>query len=380
MVAVQTLTDYRKWILFNNSLSDYKELYDLYRAIHDIKESGQSRCMAVQENGLLKYVVESKSMAEKLEVNEEGRRELIAYLVQHYFHTDNVEAWFKEKQGNHDRSVNHSHVTNHSEYGSDGKMLSVKPHRKERRYFNVMLAFSVIVYAVLGLALIMVFIENVVQGLIYLAGIVLIVGCVFLLQWVVKGFLVGLIKGNAVRITEKQYPQVFEIVREQARHLGLKDMPDIYVGDGAFNAFVMRFVGAKVLMLYSPVLETALHGDDSILRFVIGHELGHIKRKHLTTGKWLILARIIPFLSNAYSRGCEYTCDRVGFHFSRKGAIEGILILSTGKEIYSKINVDQFVDDSVNNGSFWMWFSEKFLTHPHVSKRLNEIRKYAERF
>jgi Zn-dependent protease with chaperone function len=140
----------------------------------------------------------------------------------------------------------------------------------------------------------------------------------------------------------------------------------------------MKFARAKVLMLYSQVVETAMTGDDSILRFVIGHELGHIHRKHLTKSRWLIFSIFIPFLNKAYSRGCEYTCDRIGYHFSQKGAIEGVLILATGKEIYSKINVDHFVDDAVNSGSFWMWFSEKFLSHPHTAKRLNELRKYAQ--
>ncbi len=153
-------------------------------------------------------------------------------------------------------------------------------------------------------------------------------------------------------------------------------MPEIFITGGRFNAFVMRFARANYLMLYSEVIETSLKGDFAILIFVIGHELGHIKRKHLTKDLWLFPSNLVPFLKQAYSRGCEYTCDRIGYHFSNRGAVEGILILAIGKEIYSKISIDQFITDSKNEQGFWVWFSEIFLTHPHLAKRIKGIEDY----
>ncbi|MCX2746195.1 M48 family metallopeptidase, partial [Mangrovivirga sp. M17] len=161
--------------------------------------------------------------------------------------------------------------------------------------------------------------------------------------------------------------------------IGLKEIPDIYICHGSFNAFVTKFARKKYLMLYSEVIETALMGDTEVLKFVIGHELGHLKRQHLNKEVWLTPSLLIPFLKQAHSRGCEYTCDRIGHYFSTQGSFEGILILATGKEIFSKINIQRYIDDAHAENGFWVWFSEKFLSHPHIYKRLSAIKNYAEK-
>lgn len=135
----------------------------------------------------------------------------------------------------------------------------------------------------------------------------------------------------------------------------------------------------KYLMLFSQVIETAANGDFEIVKFIVGHELGHLKRKHLSQNIWLAPSSLIPFLRLAHSRACEFTCDRIGYSFSKQGSIEGILILATGKEIHSKINVQQYIEDTRSEKSFWVWLSEKFLSHPFVSKRLSELNEYNNR-
>ena len=76
---------------------------------------------------------------------------------------------------------------------------------------------------------------------------------------------------------------------------------------------------------------------------------------------------------------CEYTCDRVGFNFSPKGAIEGVLVMTVGKEIHSRFNVERHLDNAVQNSGFWTWTSEKFLTHPHMYNRLLQIKAFSEK-
>ena len=80
---------------------------------------------------------------------------------------------------------------------------------------------------------------------------------------------------------------------------------------GAFNAFATRFFGRDFLVLYSDVVD-ALADNPDALNFYIGHEIGHIKRKHLKWSTVLLPASMLPLIGAAYSRAREYTCDRHG--------------------------------------------------------------------
>ena len=44
--------------------------------------------------------------------------------------------------------------------------------------------------------------------------------------------------------------------------------------------------------------------------------------------------------------------------------------LAAGTKLFSKVNVDQFVLQAQSESGFWLWFSEKVSTHPHLVKRL----------
>ena len=105
---------------------------------------------------------------------------------------------------------------------------------------------------------------------------------------------------------------------------------------GLLNAFATRFFGRDFVVIYSDVLELAYSEGDAELAFVICHELAHIKRKHLTRRLLLYPSMLIPFLGAAYSRACEYTCDRFGAHYQPDGALGGLLVLAAGKMLYHK--------------------------------------------
>ena len=117
-------------------------------------------------------------------------------------------------------------------------------------------------------------------------------------------------------------------------------------------------------------------GKDAV-SFIIGHELGHIKRNHVGFLKSMLIlpASFIPFLSGAYSRACEYTCDNFGYSLSPKGATSGLLILAAGKKLYKKIDLSNLINNSRYNHRFASWFAEIFFAHPHLVKRLDVLNK-----
>jgi Zn-dependent protease with chaperone function len=198
---------------------------------------------------------------------------------------------------------------------------------------------------------------------------------ILLFLLVQRGLLIGWIRGNAVRITEKQFPDIFEMLRKESARLRMKRVPELYVmqAGGALNAFATRFVGRNYVVLFSDIMETAYEKGPAALSFIIGHELGHIKRRHLLKSTLLLPSIFVPFLEWAYSRACEYTCDNIGKALSPAGANDGMLILAVGKQLYRKVNLSEYVTQLKSAGGFWVWFAEKFSTHPHLPKRLHNL-------
>jgi len=139
---------------------------------------------------------------------------------------------------------------------------------------------------------------------------------------------------------------------------------------GVLNAFATRFVGTNYIVIYSDVLAAAYEQDIEVVEFIIGHEMGHIKRKHITKRLLLLPGALVPFLGSAYSRACEYTCDRIGFALCPEGARPGMLLLAAGRGLSKKINISAYTEQIETEDGFIKWMSEKFASHPNLTKRV----------
>ena len=112
---------------------------------------------------------------------------------------------------------------------------------------------------------------------------------------------------------------------------------------------------------------------EGAVSFIVAHELGHVWRRHLRH-RWLIApARIIPYLGAAYSRACEYTCDRVGAFCRPDGAIDGLVALAAGVDVYGHVEVAEFAAQSTEDAGFWVRRAELMSTHPRLLKRVGAL-------
>jgi len=77
-------------------------------------------------------------------------------------------------------------------------------------------------------------------------------------------------------------------------------------GDGVLNAFATRFARKNFVVIYSDIFEMAYQEEKDAVSFIIGHELGHLKRRHVSNWRLFLTlpARFIPLLYKAYSRAC----------------------------------------------------------------------------
>jgi Zn-dependent protease with chaperone function len=246
---------------------------------------------------------------------------------------------------------------------------SYQVHYKEERYFRIKLFFTVLFYAVLGYGLYIGVAWLDFKILFFIGFYIALIALILLFR---MGLLVGYLRGNAIKITKEQFPDIYRIAESQSSALGLTKVPEIYLleAGGLLNAFATRFLGRNYVILYSDIFEEAYENNLESLEFIIGHELGHIKRNHINKELLLLPSAFVPFLSWAYSRGCEYTCDSIGAALSPKGATTGLLLLASGKKLYNKVNVKTFTQQNITEGGFWAWFAEKISTHPKLTKRV----------
>ncbi|MBL4715254.1 MAG: peptidase M48 [Flavobacteriales bacterium] len=247
--------------------------------------------------------------------------------------------------------------------------LSYQVHSKEGFYYSIKFIISIIFYiglfSYLGIGIAGNDMMMVLPVIVY----ALFFGLILLFR---MGIIIGYIKGNAIKISEKQFPEIQEIAEKQSKLLELTKVPDIYVlqAGGLLNAFAARFLGTNYIIIFADILEEAYEENQEAVEFIIGHELGHIKRKHIIKNILLFPSMIVPFLSSAYSRACEYTCDNIGASLSPLGVRNGLILLASGKKLYNKVNFEKFIEQKDTERGFWPWFAEKISSHPKLTKRL----------
>lgn len=198
-----------------------------------------------------------------------------------------------------------------------------------------------------------------------------------LIGWFAHGVALGRVRGNAVRVSDKQFPQLYRLTVAHARRLELKEVPAVYVlqSGGLLNAFATRFSGRDFVVINSDVLELALDQSEAAVGFIVGHELAHLWRGHLRH-RWLTTpARFLPYLGSAYSRACEYTCDRIGAACQPEGAISGLLALAAGKQLHPHVDVREFAAQAEKDQSFWIRRAELMSSHPLLTKRVAALVK-----
>lgn len=133
-------------------------------------------------------------------------------------------------------------------------------------------------------------------------------------------------------------------------------------------------------MLYSDVVD-ALADNPDALNFYIGHEIGHIKRKHLKWSTVLLLpASILPLVGAAYSRAREYTCDRHGLAACENAlnAEFGMAALAAGGKRWRTMSKTSYIAQSQHADRFWMSFHELVDDYPWLVKRMGALRALAQ--
>lgn len=234
-------------------------------------------------------------------------------------------------------------------------------HRKESIYFGLTLLVSILMYISL---------------IVSVVGI-LVIAFLACYTYFIHGISMASIRRNGVKISKNQFPVIYEKAEMLAEKMELKKMPNIYVleSSGLLNAFATRFFGKNIVVIFSEIFDLSEDGREDELMFILAHEYAHLKRRHITVNMLLLPAMFIPFLGNAYSRACEYTCDRYATYYvgNIEAAKEALVMLAIGKQLSAKVNQEAYIEQVSEESGFFAWLSERLSSHPDLPKRLNAI-------
>jgi Zn-dependent protease with chaperone function len=189
----------------------------------------------------------------------------------------------------------------------------------------------------------------------------------------------GRLLGSSVRVHRRQYPRVFEIVREACAALEIP-MPLIFVREDNYVPVVALGFGVPyALVLSSHWIE--LFADDE-LAFMIGRELGHIAAGHTRFHSLLSVNgnenAIVSLIFGAWLRRCALTCDKVGLLCcgSLDAAIRAMGI-GAFHEFGRKVDYEAFAeqDAEVQADSVLRW-GEWLSSEPYATRRIASLREF----
>jgi Zn-dependent protease with chaperone function len=203
---------------------------------------------------------------------------------------------------------------------------------------------------------------------------------------------------GAVRVSERQFPHIHEMVRDGAYILDLPEVPECYVlQTPVVNAMALGR-DKPFIVLNSGMIELL---DPEELRAVIGHELGHILSGHALYRTMLLillqLAARAAFLPIALAltaiiwgleewfRKSELSCDRAGLLAGQDlDASRRVLMKLAGGAQLSELNPDAFREqaqeyDAVPDlrDSILKILQLQGTTHPFAVVRFAELDYWA---
>jgi hypothetical protein len=194
---------------------------------------------------------------------------------------------------------------------------------------------------------------------------------------------------NAVEVTPAQFPEVYTIYHDLAQQMGFRldaagkgitRLPRLYIknGNGVMNAYASKCqVSRGYVVIHSDLVDVGYtYQDWEFVRFVLAHELGHIKCGHVDL--WRSMIRPVTTalrLQASVIRAQEYTADRVALYYAPAGG-KGMIHLYCGKHLGHRVNMDEyFASVHAHKDGFWIKAANFLSDHAIGFRRMAALHE-----
>lgn len=244
-------------------------------------------------------------------------------------------------------------------------------HPIEKRAFWTLFVFALPIWAAIIISLVM----SVVGIFVFLF--------IVLVGWIIIRLLRAYLLGNSVRVTPDNFPDVYNTTEEIKKQLNYDKPIEVYIlYSPILNAFATVFRGTRIVVLLSEVVEAFTEDDIRELKYLLGHEIGHVVAGHFSIWARMVwIFRWIPVIFNWYSRGCEYTADRIGYIVSGdiNTTVSAITKFVVGNKLSKKVNLELLRKQAEEvRYTLSGRYGELFSTHPYLVKRIVELETYTK--
>ena len=187
------------------------------------------------------------------------------------------------------------------------------------------------------------------------------------------------IQSTGQLVAKANFPRLFDILAKSYKELNVSEIPEVYITNQlkGINALSIGTDNSPIILISHKSIVCL---SDNELKFMIGHELGHILQKNLMchTIKGLldnlnnkseilgpIVSDIIEIPLNQWFRCAEYTADRAGYLCCKDiKSIETLLHKTIERK--SKVGLNDFM--------------ELYQCHPLIKTRIDRITEFAKSY
>lgn len=223
----------------------------------------------------------------------------------------------------------------------------------------------------------------------------------FMLNWAYVRWHIVELQGSSFHVTRDSCPELYDLVKDVAKTLDVEDFPEIYTEWGyAVNGYTTGTKERTLLVLNSGAVDLL---NDAQLRYVVGHEMGHIKSGHvlyhMMAQLFSSIISMIP-LGEAlltpihyallyWNRMSEFTADRAGLLAcqDRDEAIRAIIKMAgVPIKYFEKMNNASFLKQAEEFEKLYSGVADTAIrtitiassSHPWTVFRAGELLKWIE--